>query len=114
MNFQLKTHLILVIVAALFVNCAVASNYLDCAEKKGFTATTTETEKVDNRTIVIDGRKYSFFGGDVFNSDFFKKAVDEDNWQYLYEKPIIRDYFILIYPATVWLEDESLSILEIL
>ncbi|PKP36787.1 MAG: hypothetical protein CVT98_07055 [Bacteroidetes bacterium HGW-Bacteroidetes-15] len=62
----------------------------------------------------VEGREYHFFDDNVFECDLFKSFVKEEDLLFLNNNPILRAYFIMIYPATTWLDDESLYILEIL
>jgi hypothetical protein len=62
----------------------------------------------------VNGRDYHFFNDNVFECDLFKSFVKEDDFEFLNNNSILRAYYLMIYPATSWLDDESLHILEIL
>lgn len=83
--------------------------------KKLRTDSYSSTEIIDHTNVpIVEGREYHFFNDDVFECEFFKSVVSEDDFLYINNNPILRAYFILIYPASSWLDDESLYILEIL
>lgn len=63
---------------------------------------------------IVDGREYHFFNDEVFSCDLIKSVISKEDYIFINDNPILRAYFLLIYPASIWLDDESLHILEIL
>lgn len=63
---------------------------------------------------LVDEREYHFFNDEVFGCDLIKSVISKEDYIFINDNPILRAYFLLIYPASTWLDDESLYILEIL
>jgi hypothetical protein len=79
------------------------------------TSVSGKVEVKDTSTSAsYNGREYHFFDDNVFECDLFMSSMDENDLILLNNSPILRAYFLMIYPASSWLEEESLHILEIL
>lgn len=65
-------------------------------------------------SVLYNERQYHFFGNEVFEEEFFLPFVSVDDYIFLKNNPFLGTYFLMIIPASSWLDEESLYILEIL
>ena len=101
----MKTKALLLLASIILLLCnstkAIAekaeSNSLEVPNVQHAVDVSLDKHEASSDEVVINGRHYYFFG-----ESFFK------------QNPIVKAYFFLIYPASCWLDDDSLHILEIL
>lgn len=119
---KMKTILLSVMFLSLFV-FAQAGNpaYQMLPETKEDSVLENNNELIPIKNIgeisemeIVSDVPYYFFGEDIFESDVFSPLIGKDNVEYFRNFPILGTYFLILFPASNWLDDESIYILEIL
>jgi len=118
----MKTKALLLLASIILLLCnstkaiaeKVESNSLEVPNVQHADDVSLDKHEASSDEVVINGRHYYFFGESFFNDELYLPFINEDDYCFLKQNPIVKAYFFLIYPASCWLDDDSLHILEIL
>lgn len=111
---KLRLIISLLISINLLAFSAYAENEKEISTKQIKDIEVLKQESSVRCTLFVTDRHYHFFNDDVFDEEFFTPFVSCDDYLFLKNNPFLGTYFLMIFPASAWLDEESLHILEIL